>query len=138
MIIADSGFWIALADHRDKYHSLANQKIKSLNDNLITSFPVMTEVCHILLQRNGVKAQLNFIQAYQRGAFEVFQIENHHKNRLFELMSLYADLPMDLADASMVLLAEHLGHGKILSTDKRDFHTYRWKQTKPFTNLLFD
>lgn len=51
-------------------------------------------------------------------------------------MTQYADLPMDLADASLVLLAEELGHGRILSTDRRDFHTYRWKNHQPFTNLL--
>ena len=51
-------------------------------------------------------------------------------------MQQYADLPMDFADASLVLLAEQLGHGRILSTDKRDFHTYRWKNTQPFSNLL--
>ena len=43
---------------------------------------------------------------------------------------------MDLADASLVLLAEELGHGRIASTDKRDFHTYRWKNQHPFNNLL--
>jgi predicted nucleic acid-binding protein len=43
---------------------------------------------------------------------------------------------MDLADASLVLLAEHLGHGRILSTDERDFRSYRWKQRRPFHNLL--
>ncbi len=48
----------------------------------------------------------------------------------------YADLPMDLADASLVLLAEALNHGRILSTDRRDFHCYRWKNTRPFVNLL--
>ena len=51
-------------------------------------------------------------------------------------MRRYADLPMDLADASLVLLAEHLGHGRILSTDTRDFGAYRWKSRKPFKNLL--
>jgi predicted nucleic acid-binding protein len=51
-------------------------------------------------------------------------------------MQQYADLPMDFADASLVLLAERLGHGRILSTDKRDFHTYRWKNNQPFLNLL--
>ena len=51
-------------------------------------------------------------------------------------MQQYADLPMDFADASLILLAENLGHGRILSTDKRDFHTYRWKNTQPFSNLL--
>ncbi|MEQ1531663.1 MAG: hypothetical protein ABL925_20315 [Methylococcales bacterium] len=30
----------------------------------------------------------------------------------------------------------YLGHGRILSTDKRDFHAYRWKNTQPFSNLL--
>jgi predicted nucleic acid-binding protein len=74
---------------------------------------------------------------YQLGAFDVFEIPKTDKDRLLMLMQQYADLPMDFADASLVLLAEHLGHGRILSTDKRDFHAYRWKQNKPFENLLF-
>ena len=53
-------------------------------------------------------------------------------------MRRYAALPMDLADASLVLLAERLGHGRILSTDQRDFETYRWKQHQPFENLLLE
>ena len=48
----------------------------------------------------------------------------------------YASLPMHLAGASLVLLAEHLGHGRILTTDLRDFKSYRWKGRKPFHNLL--
>jgi len=47
-----------------------------------------------------------------------------------------AELPMDLADASLVLLAESLGHGRILTTDQRDFRTYRWKSRRPFEALL--
>jgi predicted nucleic acid-binding protein len=43
---------------------------------------------------------------------------------------------MDLADASLVILADELGHGRILSTDQRDFNTYRWKNHEPFENLL--
>ena len=34
------------------------------------------------------------------------------------------------------VLAEHLGHGRILTTDQRDFGAYRWKSRKPFHNLL--
>lgn len=43
---------------------------------------------------------------------------------------------MDLADAYLVILAEHLGHGRILSVDERDFNTYRWKNTNLFENLM--
>lgn len=42
-------------------------------------------------------------------------------------MRQYATLPMDLADASAVLLAEHQSDVRILSTDRRDFNAYRWK-----------
>jgi len=51
-------------------------------------------------------------------------------------MDHYAALPMDLADASLVVLAEETGSGRILSTDERDFRTYRWKNRRPFCNLL--
>ncbi|MCQ8130740.1 type II toxin-antitoxin system VapC family toxin [Methylomonas rivi] len=136
MIIADSGFWIALADKNDKHHIKADAAAKSLDEGLITTFPVMTEVCHILLKRRGAAAQLSFMQMYQLGAFEVFEIQDGHKARIVDLMRQYADLPMDLADASLVLLAEDLGHGRIFSTDQRDFHAYRWKSTRPFLNLL--
>ena len=43
---------------------------------------------------------------------------------------------MDFADASLVVLAEHLGHGKILTVDRRDFNIYRWRNTNLFENLM--
>ncbi len=43
---------------------------------------------------------------------------------------------MDLADATLVLLAEWLGHGRILSADRRDFGAYGWKDRHPFEKLL--
>lgn len=51
-------------------------------------------------------------------------------------MRRYRDLPMDLADASLVVLAEEIGTGRILSTDQRDFGAYRWQDQQPFENLL--
>lgn len=136
MIIADTGFWVALGNPKDDYHDLAMQRFKTLVEPLITTWPVMTEVCHLLLKRRGTDAQLKFITLYQQRVFTVFDITDSHIERLNQLMQTYSDLPMDLADASLVLLAEHLNHGRILSTDRRDFHAYRWKSTHPFTNLL--
>jgi predicted nucleic acid-binding protein len=53
-------------------------------------------------------------------------------------MRRYANLPMDFADASLVVLAENLGHGRILTSDRRDFNIYRWNNTNPFENLLIN
>jgi len=66
------------------------------------------------------------------GASQIFDLEADLLPRMTALLEQYADLPMDLADASLVILAEHLGHGRILSTDQRDFGIYRWKNTHPF------
>lgn len=50
---------------------------------------------------------------------------------IHELMERYANLPIDLTDASLVVAATELGKGRILSTDQRDFETYRWKDAQP-------
>ncbi|MEZ5672174.1 MAG: hypothetical protein R3E08_07200 [Thiotrichaceae bacterium] len=77
-----------------------------------------------------------FMRSYQFHAFQIFEITSVHRRRITELMQKYIDLPMDFADASLVILAEEIGDRRILSTDKRDFTTYRWKQNQPFQNLL--
>lgn len=136
-IIVDTGYWVALANVKDKYHSLAKKCYQLYHSKLITTDFVIGETCHLLLREMGVDAQIKFLQAYQMGIFEVFHLEKSHFPRLIELMQKYQTLPMDLADGSLVILAEYLGHGQILSTDQRDFNSYRWKQHQPFENLLF-
>ena len=96
----------------------------------------MTETCHLLAARLSVDAELAFVRSAREGAFKVFELELTHLERIQVLMEKYRDLPMDLADGSLVILAEELGSGRILSTDQRDFRTYRWKTRKPFRNLL--
>lgn len=136
MIIADTGFWLAIANTSDTHHTAAVEALRALKEPLITTWPVMTETCHMLVSRLGPEAAEHFIASATRGAFQIFDVGITHLPRVSELMRKYRDLPMDLADASLVVLAEHLGHGRILSTDRRDFHTYRWKNRKPFHNLL--
>lgn len=76
---------------------------------------------------------------YKNGGFELYALERAQLVWLEALMEKYRALPMDVADASLVLLAEHRGHGRILSTDQRSFETYRtvgFKHHEPFENLL--
>lgn len=135
-LIVDTGFWYALINKHDYYHSIASRYMASCGYNLITTWPVITETCYMLLSRRGIKDTKRFLEMSSLGFFEVFQLEGSHMLEAALLMEKYDSLPMDLADASLVLLAEELGHGRILSTDQRDFNTYRWKNHKPFENLL--
>ena len=135
MILADTGFWLAWANRRDHFHQRAVAALAELSEPLVTTWPVLTEACHLLLHRLGSQAQQQFLESADAEASASHQFSSRVAPN-GQLMQKYQDLPMDLADASLVLLAEHLGHGRILSTDQRDFETYRWKQHHPFENLL--
>lgn len=137
MILADSGFWIALGNRRDRHHAAALAAVgRWSKEGFVSTWPVLTEVTHLLAARVGVSQSVAFIESIARGACEIPDPPEDALLRAHGLMNRYRDLPMDLADASLVILAEDLGEGRILSTDLRDFAGYRWKNTQPFTNLL--
>lgn len=136
MVLTDTGFWLALLNKKDKFHQQANAVLKDLEESLITTWPVVTETTYLLLTRLGVHYQVRFVDNLAKGYVGIFELRQHHLPRIKALMKKYDALPMDLADASLVVAAEELGDGRILSTDQRDFHTYRWKNHRPFSNLL--
>jgi hypothetical protein len=136
MVIADAGYFVALADRGDRFHAATKTASADLREPLITTWPVATEAAHLLLKRLGATQLLKFLESYSARLFDIFDLGREHAPRLQKLLRDYADLPMDLADASLVVLAEHPDDGRILSADLRDFRAYRWKNRRPFKNLL--
>lgn len=137
MILADSGFWIALGNRRDRHHEAARHALEHFGaEGFVTTWPVLTEVTHLLAARISVTQAIAFMDGVARGGCAVPDPPADAVERSHALMRRYRDLPMDLADASLVILAEDLEEGRILSTDLRDFQGYRWKNTRPFRNLL--
>ncbi|UJS24395.1 type II toxin-antitoxin system VapC family toxin [Thiothrix winogradskyi] len=134
--LVDTGFWVALGNKNDKHHARALQAFTDNTDVLITTSAVITETTYLLYRDAGFDKQQAFLHGLEMGITRIFDLQQQHFGRVQALMRQYANLPMDLADASLVILAEELGHGRIFSTDQRDFGTYRWKQHKPFHNLL--
>ena len=68
---------------------------------------------------------MDFVAAH---GLMVWYLDDAALVRAFELMVRYADHPMDLADASLVVLAETLKLRKILTIDRNNFSTYRIRQ----------
>ncbi|MFN6561408.1 MAG: type II toxin-antitoxin system VapC family toxin [Nostoc sp. ChiSLP01] len=138
MILADTGFFVAIASTKDRYHSLAIAALETINEPIITTYPVITEICYLLLREAGSKVPPRFLNNFiESKDLTIFNLEIIHLQRIAELMETYSDIPMDFADASLVVLAEHLGEGRILSSDRRDFSIYRWQNSRRFSNLMF-
>jgi hypothetical protein len=136
MIIADTGFFFALGNRQDKFHQKAKQCLQRLEEPIITTYPVIIETSYLLAERCNQSIQFKFLEQFIQGRVNIFSLEIHHLERCLGLMKQYADLPMDLADASLVVVAEELDEARILTTDQRDFNIYRFHTVKVFNNIL--
>ena len=123
MILVDTGPWVALFDPKDEHHSRCKHTLSGIKESLSTTVPVLTEAFHMLEPQSvGSNRLRDFIA--KRGA-SVWHFDRSCLVRAFELMETYADRPMDLADASLVVAAEELKTCKVFTIDRDDFHTYR-------------
>jgi hypothetical protein len=130
--LADTGPLVASFDRGDPEHQRARRFLSGFEGNLITTWPVLTEVCH-LLPRHVVERFMTWAGA---GGLVVYEMPPDTLHDLHALMQKYANLPMDLADASLVWLAGAVGLFDIVTLDDRDFTVYRTAAGKPFRNLL--
>jgi hypothetical protein len=123
MILVDTGPLVALFDHGDAEHARCTQVLKSLRESVTTTIPVLTEAFYMLGPATRESDRLREFIA--RRGLSVWYFDTDSLTRAFELMELYADHPMDLADASLVVAAESFGTRKVFTVDRNDFETYR-------------
>ena len=123
MILVDTGALVALFDPKDAHHARCAKVLEQVREPLRTTVPVLTEAFHMLQPGSTGSDRLrDFID---RGGLSVWFFDDAALTRAFELMERYADHPMDLADASLVVAAEVLGTRTVFTVDRKDFATYR-------------
>ena len=132
-IIVDAGPLIALFDKDDKYHNSVIKFLKTFDGQLITSWPVITEVTHLL--SFNVNVQIDFLEWLKREAVAIVNLENIHLERIIQLSKKYSDVPMDLADSSLIVIAELTNITDIITIDS-DYYIYRTKNKKLLNNIL--
>jgi uncharacterized protein len=131
LILIDTGPIVALFDKDDRHHVLCVEILKEIREPLITTWSVLTECFYLLNFSWEVQDSLWFF--IQRGGVEIYPLEKDLHIRCHELMKQFRDLPMDLADATLVTLADVFEIPKIFTLDRKDFSIYRFKQKKRFT-----
>jgi predicted nucleic acid-binding protein len=126
MIVVDTGPFVALFDPRDRDHAACHRVLAGIDEPLYTTEAVLTEVFHMLEPASrgarGVKEFLldDFVT--------LVPLDREGPERAFTLMDTYVDLPMDFADATLLVLAERLATTKVFTLDFADFSTYRMKR----------
>jgi uncharacterized protein len=128
-MLIDSGVLVALLDSRDPNHTRCSAMAQELpNTPMYTTWCCMTEAMHFAGKIGGYKAQHRLWALQQSGKI---RLHAPNETRMAALMEKYQDIPMDLADASLVASAEELAMLEIFTLDS-DFYVYRTSSGKAF------
>ena len=123
MILMDAGPLVAMLHRDDRNHTRCVETLRSLRDAVVTTWPVISEAMQLL--RFSWEAQDGLWELIVTEALHLVPIDTTDVPRMRQLMQQYKDLPMDLADATLVRVAEREGIRRIFTIDRRDFSLYR-------------
>jgi hypothetical protein len=137
--VVDAGPLIALFDKSDKYHKKANDSIKKYrikgHGKIVTTWPIISEVAYMLKEHVHLQAELDFFTWIIEGGLELYNFERDHLPQVVELQEKYSNIPMDFADATLVIVAQELNVDNVFTVDK-DFLIYKIFGKKHFKNIL--
>ena len=104
--------------------------LSRLRGPLLTTWPVFTEAMYLVGDAGGWRGQHGLWGMASRG-LEVVDLDSPAVDRTRELMRKYADVPMSLADATLVALAERRNLRRVFTLDS-DFAVYRFRGRRAF------
>lgn len=122
VVLVDAGPLIALIDRSDRHHRTCHDTLKKVTEPLTTVWPVLTEAMYLV---GTARAQQVLWAMIGTGGVRLIELAGEDCPRMRELMWKYRDLPMDLADAALVRVAERENVRRIFTIDRKDFQVYR-------------
>lgn len=123
MTLVDAGPLVALLHRDDRDHARCVEALRHLRGRLATTWPPLIEAAYLL--GFAPRAQDALLEMVERGALVLLPLNGSDAPRVRALLRTYHDLPMDLADATLVRVAEREGVLRVFTLDRRHFSIYR-------------
>src|SRR5438270_9238450 len=117
MILVDVSPLVAVIDADDQYHDACVMTLRSVREPMLTVWPAVTEAMYFL--RTDFDLQDQLWQLLETDVLLVADLDANDRTRIRHLMRKYRDLPMDLADAALVAVAERERISRIFTLDRR-------------------
>ena len=129
-LLLDTGAFVALVDRDEKLHDDCVAALENWTGPVITTEAILTETLYLVGPQ--WKAQQVCLEFILRGAFQLVPSSQASLKRVAVLMEKYRNVPMDFADATLVVLGEELETDWIFTLDRRGFTTYRMNRNRTF------
>jgi len=132
-LLLDTGALVTLLDQSQKNHATYVRFFNEWDGDVVSTEAVLTEATHLLGGIVGGREAC--IEFFLSGGSLLVPATSAVLRRSRDLIRRYADLPMDYADATLVVLAEELNTDLVFTTDRRDFSVYRIRGRSRFEIL---
>lgn len=124
MTLTDAGPLVALIDADEADHATCVLALRQLELPLVTTWPAFTEAMYLLSRTGGPAGRQALWRLVFTDRLQLADLDRGALKRSAALMDKYADRPMDLADATLVAVAEIRNQRRIFTLDQ-DFTIYR-------------
>lgn len=129
-VLVDTGPLVAILSRSDEYHSQCVQALRDLPGPLFSCWPVITEAAWLL--REYPRAVQQLLKSLSSGFVEMLPLTSLDAEGIAAVLRRYENLHSQLADATLVYLANRDGIDTIFTLDRRDFSVYRLARRKSF------
>ena len=134
-VVLDTGPLVALLNRREAQHGWVKERLGNIEPPLLTCEAVISETCFLLRGVHG--GQQAVMETLTIGLVQVAFDLAENIEPVGELMARYASVPMSLADACLVRMAEQMPESPVQTFD-RDFYIYRKNRNDTIAVLLPD
>jgi predicted nucleic acid-binding protein len=136
MILIDAGPLLALNDPRDGAHQQCRAALANFApDTFLTTWPCVAEAAYFLGLSGGFAKQKGLWDAWQQRMIVFSDLTEEEIQHSLLLMERYQDLPMDLADATLVAIADYRQCRRIFTLDSH-FFAYRLRDGSSLDILI--
>lgn len=125
MLVVDTGVLVAAADRTDRHHQRCAAVLAAETGPMVTTAMVIAECAYLIERELGPAAEAALYQAIIDGDLVVEDLTHQDWERVHQLVTTYATLPLGGTDASVITIAERLDQGRIATIDRRHFTIVR-------------
>jgi uncharacterized protein len=122
-LLIDTGPIVAILLDSDAHHEVCVDQLRHIRGPLLTCWPVITEAAWLL--RTYPEAVRTLLASFHDGPFELVSLDETDLPAVAAILAKYKSLGIQLADASLLHLANREAIDTMFTLDRRDFGVLR-------------
>ena len=122
-LLMDTGPIVAILLESDEHHEVCVEQLRHITGPLLTCWPVITEAAWLL--RAYPEAVRRLLASFQGRPFDLVPLDETDLPGIAAILAKYKSLGIQLADASLLHLANREGIEWMFTLDRRDFGVLR-------------